>query len=107
MSLWVGVLLVKKVLIFSKVLVEVAIPDLPMQVDKAEDKQETAIIKMFGGFFKPVHLDTAKLPLKKPVMCSAEGNKCLAEKDKYTPFHLTAKGKQALAAGTTGGANKK
>ncbi|CAD7922377.1 unnamed protein product [Amoebophrya sp. A120] len=81
------------ILIFSKVLVEVAIPDLPAQVDKAEDKQEAAIIKMFGGFFKPVHIASDKLPMKTPVMCNPDGNKSLTAK--YTLFHQTPAGKHA------------
>ncbi|CAD7956604.1 unnamed protein product [Amoebophrya sp. A25] len=102
-----GFLIFEHVLIFAKILVEVAIPDLPAQVDKAEDKQEVAIQKMFGGGFKPVHVENKSLPTKGDLaLVGADGDALTSSTGggRYTPFHLSQAGKTAAqpkAAGLT------
>merc|ERR1711933_216584 len=85
---------VEHTLLFTKMAVEVAIPDLPLDVDKAEDKNEDYIQKIFGGGYKMVRLEENELSCKESVWCNPDDTQA-HDDEKYTPWHLTQEGKLA------------
>ena len=83
-------LIVEHTLIFVKLAVEAVIPDLPLEVDKAEDKNDEYAQRIFGSGYKPVHLKKENLPVKGGIWCNPDMEACTAAKEMptYTPFHV-------------------
>lgn len=66
-------LAIEHALLFLKLGVEASIPDVPKDVDKADDKNDDAVAKIFGGQFKPIEFEYEKFGTKKPIMISSDG----------------------------------
>jgi len=78
-------LILEHVMMFVKIGVETSIPDLPRDVDDADDKNEEAVAKIFGGGYKPINFMPAELPLSKPLWVSPDGSQMGKA---YEPFHV-------------------
>lgn len=66
-------LAIEHALLFLKLGVEASIPDIPRDVDRADDKNHDAVDKIFGGQFKPIEFEYEKYGTKNPVMISCDG----------------------------------
>jgi len=73
------------IMFFIKTGVEISIPDLPRDVDNADDKNEEAVTKIFGGGYKPINFMPEDLPVKKPLWVVPDGEKI---GKMYQPFHV-------------------
>lgn len=62
-------------LFFIKTGVEAVIPDLPMDVDKAEDKNEDACSQIFGQGMKPIIFKPEELLCRGKMWTSIDGEK--------------------------------
>merc|ERR1719193_1364847 len=64
---------IEHALLFLKLGVEASISDVPKDVDIADDKNDDAVAKIFGGQFKPITFDYDQYGTKGAVMISCDG----------------------------------
>jgi len=62
-------------LMFLKLAVETAIPDMPRDVDIADDKNEVAVSRIFGGNFKRLDFSFNEFGTTKAIRCNVDSSR--------------------------------
>eukprot|EP00397_Hematodinium_sp_SG-2012_P018520 GEMP01018977.1.p1 GENE.GEMP01018977.1~~GEMP01018977.1.p1 ORF type:complete len:820 (+),score=171.04 GEMP01018977.1:146-2605(+) len=78
-------------LLFLKLVVEVAIPDVPKDVDLADDKNEEAVARIFGGTFKRMHFEHSEFGTRGAIQCNID---CERWNERYEHCDLNAHNEQ-------------